>query len=57
MSNHLKGCGCQYCASGMHTKRGGKYMQRITCSVRQATKRALRWGEEPPPVRSVGYTD
>ena len=57
MGNHLKGCGCRRCRSGMHTKYGGMLLQKFIRSVRRVTKQALRRGEEPPPTRSIGYTD
>ena len=57
MGNHLKGCGCRRCRSGMHTKFGGKQVQKVIRSVRRTAKQALRKGEEPPPAKSVGYTD
>ena len=57
MGNHLKCCGCRRCRSGMHTKYGGILLQKFIRSVRRVAKQALRRGEEPPPTRSVGYTD
>ena len=41
----------------MHTKFGGKQVQKVIRSVRRTAKQALRKGEEPPPAKSVGYTD
>lgn len=55
MGNHLKGCGCRRCRMGMHTKYGGKLLQKIIRSVRRAANLALRRGEEPPPTQSIGY--
>lgn len=57
MGNHMKGCSCRRCRSGMHTKYGGKLLQKIIRSVRRAVKQALRWGDEPAPTKSRGYTD
>ena len=57
MGNRMKGCGCRRCRSGMHTKTGGKLLQKIIRSVRRVTKLALRRGQEPAPTRSIGYTD
>jgi hypothetical protein len=57
MGNHLKGCGCRRCRSGMHTKTGDKLVQKVIRSIRRTAKQALRRGEEPPPSRSMGYTD
>jgi predicted Zn-ribbon and HTH transcriptional regulator len=57
MSNHLKGCNCQRCRSGMHTAYGGKLLQKIIRSIRRADKQALRRGLEPAPCKSRGYTD
>jgi hypothetical protein len=57
MGNHLKGCGCRRCRSGMHTKSGSKLLQKIIRSTRRASRQALRRGEEPPPTKSIGYTD
>jgi hypothetical protein len=54
MGNHLKGCGCR---SGMHTKSGGKLLQKIVRSIRRSAKQALRRDEEPVLCRSRGYTD
>jgi hypothetical protein len=57
MGNHLKGCSCRRCRSGMHTKYGGELLRKIVRSIRRTVKQALRRGEEPPPCRSRGYTD
>jgi hypothetical protein len=57
MGNHMKGCSCRRCRSGMHTPMGGKLLQKLIRSVRRAAKRALRKGEEPPPCKSRGWTD
>jgi len=57
MGNHLKGCGCRRCRSGMHTKYGGLLLQKFIRSVRRATKQTLRRVEEPPTTRSLGSTD
>jgi hypothetical protein len=57
MGNHLKGCGCSQCRRDMHTKSGSKVLQKFMRSFRRAAKQVLRRGEEPPPTRSVGYTD
>jgi hypothetical protein len=56
MGNHLKGCGCRRCRSGLHTKYGGRLLQKVIRSVRRYAKQALRRSDEPPPERSVGYT-
>jgi hypothetical protein len=57
MGNHMKGCGCRRCRSGMHTKWGSRVLKRFIRSFRRTAKQALRRGEEPPPARSIGYTD
>jgi hypothetical protein len=41
----------------MHTEAGGKLVQKVIRSIRRTAKQALRRGEEPPPTRSMGYTD
>jgi hypothetical protein len=57
MGNHLKGCSCRRCRSGMHTRSGGKLLQKIIRSTRRLVKEALRCGEEPPLTWSTRYTD
>jgi hypothetical protein len=57
MGNHLKGCGCRRCRSGMHTPYGGKLLRKLIRAFRREAKEALRRGEEPPPTKSIGYTD
>jgi hypothetical protein len=57
MGNHMKGCSCQRCRSGMHTKYGSQLLQKLIRSVRRAAKQALRRDEEPAPCSSRGYTD
>jgi len=57
MGNHMKGCGCRRCRSGLHTKAGGKQVRKALQSARRATKQSLRRGEEPPPTNSIAYTD
>ena len=57
MGNHMKGCGCRRCRSGMHSKFGSKLMRKLIRGVRRAAKMALRRGDEPPPCASRGYTD
>lgn len=41
----------------MHTKCGGKLIQKIVRSVRRVAKQLLRQGNEPAPTESRGYTD
>ncbi|MFO0952453.1 MAG: hypothetical protein U0835_15155 [Isosphaeraceae bacterium] len=57
MGNHMKGCSCRYCRIGMHTKYGGKLLQKLIRSTRRSAKEALRKGEQPVPCVSRGYTD
>ena len=57
MSNHLKFCGCRLCRRGMHTKNGGKTVQRTIRKFRRAAKQKLKKGEEPAFKISVPYTD
>ena len=57
MGNHMKGCSCRRCRIGMHTKYGGKLLQKLIRSVRRKAKEALRRGEEPVETTSRGYTD
>ncbi|MGL6073507.1 MAG: hypothetical protein ACRC8S_05015 [Fimbriiglobus sp.] len=57
MGNHLKGCSCRRCRAGMHSKYGGKLMQKVIRKIRRVAKQAIRRGEEPPPCQSRGYTD
>ncbi len=57
MSNNMKGCSCRRCRMGMHTKYGGKLLQKLVRSARRKAKEKLRQGEEPDPCTSRGYTD
>ena len=57
MGNHIKGCGCQQCRKGMHTKYGSVLLQKLVRKVRRDAKEKLRRGEEPDPCASRGYTD
>ncbi|HEX3152836.1 MAG TPA: hypothetical protein VHR66_32490 [Gemmataceae bacterium] len=41
----------------MHTRSGGKLLQKIIRSTRRLVKEALRCGEEPPLTWSTRYTD
>jgi hypothetical protein len=41
----------------MHTKYGGKLLQKIIRAARRVAKQALRRGDEPAPTQSRGYTD
>jgi hypothetical protein len=41
----------------MHTKYGGKLLQKLIRSARRKAKEVLRRGEEPAPTTSRGYTD
>lgn len=57
MGNHMKGCSCRRCRSGMHTKYGSKLLQKLIRSARRKAKEALRRGDEPDPCASRGFTD
>jgi len=57
MGNHMKGCSCRRCRSGMHTKYGSKLMQKLIRSVRRRAKETLRRCDEPDPCASRGFTD
>jgi hypothetical protein len=41
----------------MHTKAGGKYVQKLIRSIRRQAKQVLWQGVEPEPCQSRGYTD
>ena len=58
MGNHMKGCSCRRCRSGMHTKYGGELLRKLIRSIRRKAKRTpRRLGEEPDPCTSRGHTD
>jgi hypothetical protein len=41
----------------MHTPYGGKLLRKLIRVFRREAREALRRGEEPPPTKSIGYTD
>ena len=53
----MKGCGCRRCRSGMHTKQGGKLLQKFIRRARRKAKLAIERGVEPARAISIGYTD
>jgi len=57
VSNHMKGCSCRRCRSGMHTKAGGETVKKVIRKVRRVAKQKLKQGEEPEPKSSLEYTD
>lgn len=57
MANHMKRCSCRSCRRGLRTPSGSNTAKREVRRARHAAKAALRRGDEPSPVFSVGYTD
>ena len=57
MSNAAKFCSCKACKAGRHSK-GSKSRTRATMrSARHAAKQITSRGTEPPPVKSMPYSD
>jgi hypothetical protein len=57
MSNAAKFCSCKACKAGRHSK-GSKARTRAAMrSARHAAKQTTKHGTEPPPAKSIPYSD
>jgi hypothetical protein len=57
MANHMKVCSCRGCKCGLRTPSGSSEARRVVRAARHKAKQALRRGDTPEPVFSLGYTD
>jgi len=57
MSSAAKFCSCKACKAGRHSK-GSKARTRAAMrSARHAAKQTTKHGTEPPPAKSIPYSD